>query len=178
MPFNNLFDQLWMCSFQVRCSWLIQFKFKTSPQVRHVKYLIPTPAYLGSMSPVKKRQILKNVEDDVLQEVRPVTRLRALTGRPWCLRLLGSAFLSRVLVTISSSSFHPIQNNPSFPSYLTFKQIHPLSLKCVWIWTEISTKTSSGSFTKLTVTLRVYVYEQHMLNLEKRFDSELGHYDM
>lgn len=93
MPLNNLFDQLWMCSFQVRCSWLIQFKFKTSPQVRHVKYLIPIPAHLRSMSPVKKRQILKNVEDNVLKKVTPVTRLRALMCCPWFLRLLSSAFL-------------------------------------------------------------------------------------
>lgn len=120
VPFDNLFDQLWVCGFQVRCRWLIQFKFKTSPQVRHVKYLIPIPAHLGSMSPVKKRQILKNMEDDVLQEVTPVTRLRALLCRPRSLGLLGSAFLSRVLVTISSSSFHPIQDNPSFPILLNF----------------------------------------------------------
>lgn len=122
VSFNNLFDQLWMGGFQIRCGWLIQFKFKTSPQVRHVKYLVPVAANLRSMSPIKKRQILKHMEDNVLQEIAPVTVGRTLTCSPQFLGVLCRTFLWWIKIAISSS-FHPSQKNASF-----FKLLHILSI--------------------------------------------------
>lgn len=141
MSFNNLFDQLWMGSFQVRCSWLIQFKFKTSPQVRHVKYLVPVAANLWSMSPVKKRQILKYLENNVLKEITPITSLRMLICSPQFLGFLCSSFFWWITVTISSSSFHPIPKNASVFFLLNFwieinSKFILLSLRCVFIYTN------------------------------------------
>lgn len=141
MSFNNLFDQLWMGSFQVRCSWLIQFKFKTSPQVRHVKYLVPVAANLWSMSPVKKRQILKYLENNVLKEITPITSLRMLICSPQFLGFLCSSFFWWIMVTISSSSFHPIPKNASVFFLLNFwieinSKFILLSLRCVFIYTN------------------------------------------
>lgn len=46
MSFDNLLDEVWVCSPQIRAGWLIELKFKAAPQLRHVEGLVPAPAHL------------------------------------------------------------------------------------------------------------------------------------
>lgn len=46
MPFDNLLDEVWVCGPQIRARWLIQLKFKATPQLRHVEGLVPALADL------------------------------------------------------------------------------------------------------------------------------------
>lgn len=46
VPFDYLFDEIWVCGLQVRAGWLVQLKFKAPPQLWHVKGLIPPSAHL------------------------------------------------------------------------------------------------------------------------------------
>lgn len=46
VPFDYLFDEVWVCGLQVGAGWLVQLKFKAPPQLWHVKSLVPAPAHL------------------------------------------------------------------------------------------------------------------------------------
>lgn len=46
VPFDYLLDEVWVCGLQVGAGWLIQFELKASPQLWHVKSLVPAPAHL------------------------------------------------------------------------------------------------------------------------------------
>lgn len=46
VPFDYLFDEIWVCGLQVGAGWLVQFKLKAPPQLWHVKSLIPLSAHL------------------------------------------------------------------------------------------------------------------------------------
>ena len=46
VPFDDLFDEVWVCGLQVGTGWLGQFKLKAAPQLWHVEGLIPAATHL------------------------------------------------------------------------------------------------------------------------------------
>lgn len=109
VPLYDLLDEVRMCGFQVRASWLVKLKLKASPQLRHVKCLIPPATHLRGISPVQKWKVLEDVEQELLRQSGPVhnsfTLLAHLFPNP--LANLWWA-LTRGAVTALLSSFHTL----------------------------------------------------------------------
>lgn len=59
VSFDDLLNEIWVGGPQVRCSWLVQLKFKSPPQVWDVKDIVPSATHRRGSSPVHKRQVLE-----------------------------------------------------------------------------------------------------------------------
>lgn len=111
---DDLLNEVRVSGAQVRCSRLIELKFKSPPQVRRVKDVIPAAAHRRGPGPVDEGQMLEDLQDDVVGQVTPVLYWsQGEAGRPPLLSLsplfMGGEGLALGFETCPSS-FHSETN--------------------------------------------------------------------
>lgn len=72
MPFNDLLNEVRVSGAQVRRGWLIELKLKPPPKIRGVKDAIPAATHRRGLGPVNERQMLEDLQDNVMWQVTPV----------------------------------------------------------------------------------------------------------
>lgn len=69
---DDLLNEVGVSGAKVRSGRLIELELEPPPQVWHMKHVVPAPADRRGSSPVHQRQMLKDLQNDVVGQVAPV----------------------------------------------------------------------------------------------------------